>query len=96
MHGVSTRNVDDQGKALGSDTEVSKTEVSRICDGPDEVIRPNPQETKGANRPAGQRLYAPDESRSALTTPRFEGQQNSQFLMDAYNFRIRKLAVLMY
>ena len=31
MHGVSTRKVDDLVKALGADSGISKTEVSRIC-----------------------------------------------------------------
>ncbi len=31
VHGVSTRSVDDLVKALGSDTGISKSEVSRIC-----------------------------------------------------------------
>jgi hypothetical protein len=31
LHGVSTRNVDDLVKALGADTGISKSEVSRIC-----------------------------------------------------------------
>ena len=31
VHGVSTRNVDDLVKALGADTGISKSEVSRIC-----------------------------------------------------------------
>lgn len=31
LHGVSTRKVDDLVKALGSDTGISKSEVSRIC-----------------------------------------------------------------
>ena len=31
MHGVSTRKVDDLVKALGVDTGISKSEVSRIC-----------------------------------------------------------------
>lgn len=31
MHAVSTRNVDDLVKALGGDTRISKSEVSRIC-----------------------------------------------------------------
>ncbi len=31
MHGVSTRKVDDLVKALGADTGISKSEVSRIC-----------------------------------------------------------------
>ena len=31
VHGVSTRKVDDLVKALGVDTGISKSEVSRIC-----------------------------------------------------------------
>ena len=31
LHGVSTRKVDDLVKALGVDTGISKSEVSRIC-----------------------------------------------------------------
>jgi putative transposase len=31
LHGVSTRKVDDLVKALGADTGISKSEVSRIC-----------------------------------------------------------------
>ena len=31
VHGVSTRSVDDLVKALGSDTGISKSEISRIC-----------------------------------------------------------------
>jgi putative transposase len=31
LHGVSTRKVDDPVKALGADTGISKSEVSRIC-----------------------------------------------------------------
>ena len=31
VHGVSTRSVDDLVKALGADTGISKSEVSRIC-----------------------------------------------------------------
>ena len=38
LHGVSTRKVDDLVKALGSDTGISKSEVSRICAGLDEEI----------------------------------------------------------
>ena len=34
LHGVSTRKVDDLVKALGADTGISKSEVSRICAGP--------------------------------------------------------------
>jgi transposase-like protein len=35
LHGVSTRKVDDLVKALGVDTGISKSEVSRICAGLD-------------------------------------------------------------
>ncbi|UQE74420.1 IS256 family transposase [Gordonia sp. PP30] len=38
VHGVSTRNVDDLVRALGVDTGISKSEVSRICGGLDEQI----------------------------------------------------------
>ncbi|WP_455908372.1 IS256 family transposase [Streptomyces goshikiensis] len=38
VHGVSTRSVDDLVKALGSDTGISKSEVSRICAGLDEQL----------------------------------------------------------
>lgn len=31
LHGTSTRKVDDLVKALGADTAISKSEVSRIC-----------------------------------------------------------------
>src|SRR3954447_17089832 len=34
LHGVSTRNVDDLVKALGADTGITKSEVSRICGRP--------------------------------------------------------------
>jgi putative transposase len=36
--GVSTRSVDDLVAALGIDSGISKSEVSRICAGPDEVV----------------------------------------------------------
>uniref|UniRef100_UPI00301CFBE8 transposase n=2 Tax=Bacteria TaxID=2 RepID=UPI00301CFBE8 len=36
VHGVSTRKVDDLVKALGADTGISKSEVSRICGNLDE------------------------------------------------------------
>jgi putative transposase len=40
VHGVSTRKVDDLVKALGADTGISKSEVSRICAGLDaEVVQ---------------------------------------------------------
>jgi putative transposase len=38
VHGVSTRSVDDLVSALGIDSGVSKSEVSRICAGLDEVV----------------------------------------------------------
>jgi hypothetical protein len=38
VHGVSTRKVDDLVKALGADTGISKSEVSRICSGLDEDV----------------------------------------------------------
>lgn len=38
VHGVSTRKVDDLVKALGADTGISKSEVSRICAGLDAEV----------------------------------------------------------
>jgi putative transposase len=38
VHGVSTRSVDDLVAALGIDTGISKSEVSRICAGLDETV----------------------------------------------------------
>jgi transposase-like protein len=38
VHGVSTRKVDDLVKALGADTGISKSEVSRICSGLDAEV----------------------------------------------------------
>ena len=38
MAGVSTRSVDDLVKALGADTGISESEVSRICAGLDERV----------------------------------------------------------
>jgi len=38
LHGVSTRKVDDLVKALGANTGISKSEVSRICAGLDEQV----------------------------------------------------------
>ena len=38
VHGVSTRKVDDLVKALGADTGISKSEVSRICQELDEDV----------------------------------------------------------
>lgn len=38
VHGVSTRSVDDLIVALGADTDISKSEVSRICEGLDETV----------------------------------------------------------
>ena len=38
LHGVSTRKVDDLVKALGAETGISKSEVSRICGGLDAEV----------------------------------------------------------
>ena len=38
LHGVSTRKVDDLVKALGADSGISKSEVSRICAGLDPEV----------------------------------------------------------
>src|SRR4051794_8144048 len=38
VHGISTRSVDDLVQALGIDTGISKSEVSRICAGLDEAV----------------------------------------------------------
>src|SRR5690242_4279133 len=38
VHGVSTRSVDDLVVALGADSGISKSEVSRICQQLDEVV----------------------------------------------------------
>lgn len=38
VHGVSTRSVDDLVEAMGSDSGISKSEVSRICAGLDEQV----------------------------------------------------------
>jgi putative transposase len=38
LHGVSTRKVDDLVKALGADSGISKSEVSRICADLDEEV----------------------------------------------------------
>ena len=38
LHGVSTRTVDDLVKALGADSGISKSEVSRICADLDEEV----------------------------------------------------------
>jgi putative transposase len=38
LHGVSTRKVDDLVKALGADTGITKSEVSRICADLDEEV----------------------------------------------------------
>ena len=38
VHGVSTRSVDDLVVALGADSGISKSEVSRICEGLDESV----------------------------------------------------------
>ncbi len=38
VHGVSTRSVDDLVEALGVGSGISKSEVSRICGGLDEIV----------------------------------------------------------
>ena len=38
LHGVSTRKVETQVKALGADTGISKSEVLRICAGLDAEV----------------------------------------------------------
>ena len=38
VHGVSTRSVDDLVGALGADSGIKKSEVSRICAGLDEIV----------------------------------------------------------
>ena len=38
VHGVSTRKVDDLVQALGADSGISKSEVSRICQDLDEDV----------------------------------------------------------
>jgi putative transposase len=38
VHGVSTRSVDDLVEAMGSAAGISKSEVSRICAGLDEMV----------------------------------------------------------
>src|SRR6476660_7635195 len=38
VHGVSTRSVDDLVEAMGVDAGISKSEVSRICSGLDEIV----------------------------------------------------------
>jgi transposase-like protein len=51
VHGVSTRSVDDLVQALGIDTGISKSEVSRICAGLDEAVTafaPAPWATPGS------------------------------------------------
>src|SRR4030095_11482767 len=42
LHGVSTRKVDDLVKALGADTGISKSEVSRICADLDQEVTASP------------------------------------------------------
>ena len=43
LHGVSTRKVDDLVKALGADTGISKSEVSRICADLDQEVGACPE-----------------------------------------------------
>ena len=59
LHGVSTRKVDDLVKALGVDTGISKSEVSRIC-----------TELDGEWPPSGPGRWPPPPSRrSSWTRP---------------------------
>src|SRR5699024_4663291 len=51
VHGVSTRKVDDLVRALGADTGVSKSEVSRICANLDEDV------AAFRDRPLGETTY---------------------------------------
>lgn len=51
LHGVSTRKVDDLVKALGADTGISRSEVSRICAGLDEEV------AEFRSRPLGQATF---------------------------------------
>ncbi len=51
VHGVSTRKVDDLVKALGADTGISKSEVSRICANLDEDV------AVFRDRPLGETAY---------------------------------------
>ena len=50
VHGVSTRAVDDLVAAMGSDTGISKSEVSRICAGLDETVTAFRTRTLGHTR----------------------------------------------
>jgi putative transposase len=47
VHGVSTRSVDDLVQALGIDTGISKSQVSRICAGLDEMVAAFRSRTRG-------------------------------------------------
>ena len=51
VHGVSTRKVDDLVEALGADTGISKSEVSRMCAGLDEDV------AAFRDRPLGESAY---------------------------------------
>lgn len=51
VHGVSTRKVDDLVRALGADTGISKSEVSRICQNLDEDV------AAFTSRPLGETTY---------------------------------------
>jgi transposase-like protein len=50
VHGVSTRAVDELVAAMGSDTGISKSEVSRICQGLDEAVAAFRTRTLGHTR----------------------------------------------
>ncbi len=70
LHGVSTRKVDDLVRALGADTGISKSEVSRICADLDEEVgdrRRGPSRRSEARR-QGVPSAAPPE-RSSSSTP---------------------------
>ena len=50
VHGVSTRGVDDLVEAMGVDAGISKSEVSRICAGLDEIVGAFRTRTLGPHR----------------------------------------------
>ena len=64
LHGVSTRKVDDLVRALGADTGISRSEVSRICPGLDAEVADWRDRTPGEQAlclrpPRGHLLQAP-------------------------------------
>ncbi len=60
LHGTSTRKVDDLVKALGADSGISKSEVSRICADLDTEV------AAFGNRPLSEQRFPSD---STYTTP---------------------------